>query len=233
MSRVHEVKNSLIKDMIFHARSVDSDPEKFRTLVMRITKYLIFQAMENMPLVERTVVTPNGTIEDECINGYMPFIVSILRASEPMAFSALELIPNAPVCHIGLARDEETLTPDQYMSLKRTTNEKERWCLITDVAVATAGSTCKVIATLKENGVENIKLLCIFTCPEGIERIRKDHPDVEIYCGVIDEKLLKNGYIYAGCGDAGDRSFGTIPTKRKEEICESTSTQNTDRERSL
>ena len=44
---------------------------------------------------------------------------------------------------------------------------------------------------------------------EGIERIKADHPDVQIYLAGLDEKLNENGYLVPGLGDAGDRLFGT------------------------
>ena len=57
--------------------------------------------------------------------------------------------------------------------------------------------------------MKHIKLMNIIAAPEGVERVHKDHPDVDIYCAAVDEKLNDHGYIVPGLGDAGDRIFGT------------------------
>ena len=51
--------------------------------------------------------------------------------------------------------------------------------------------------------------MCINAAPEGIERMKEAHPDVDMYVGALDEKLNDHGYIVPGLGDAGDRIFGT------------------------
>ena len=40
-------------------------------------------------------------------------------------------------------------------------------------------------------------------------KIEKEHPDIQIYCGHLDRELNKDCYICPGLGDAGDRIFGT------------------------
>ena len=88
-------------------------------------------------------------------------------------------------------------------------NIQDREAIILDPMLATGGSSCATIDRLKADGVKKIKFLCIISCPEGIERINKEHPDVQIYTCSIDEKLNDIGYIVPGLGDAGDRIFGT------------------------
>ena len=62
---------------------------------------------------------------------------------------------------------------------------------------------------LKNKGANNIKLICLVAAPAGVKIIQKNHPDVDIYCAVVDRGLNANGYILPGLGDAGDRVFGT------------------------
>ena len=51
--------------------------------------------------------------------------------------------------------------------------------------------------------------MCVIAAPEGIEKMKESHPDVDMYIGALDEKLNDHGYIVPGLGDAGDRIFGT------------------------
>ena len=75
--------------------------------------------------------------------------------------------------------------------------------------LATGGSTVAALDLLKQHGAEDIVVICIVTCPEGIELVEAAHPDVTIYAAAIDEKLNDKKYIVPGLGDAGDRLFGT------------------------
>ena len=89
------------------------------------------------------------------------------------------------------------------------TDIAEREVIILDPMLATGGSASAAIQFIKNYDVKHIKLMNIIAAPQGIDRVHKDHPDVEIYCAALDEKLDDHGYIVPGLGDAGDRIFGT------------------------
>ena len=125
-----------------------------------------------------------------------------------MVEGILTLIPSAKVGHIGLFRDPDTLEPVKYYC-KMPTDIADRDVIILDPMLATGGSASAAISFVKEYGVKNIKLMNILAAPEGIARVRKDHPDVEIYVAAVDDQLNDHGYIVPGLGDAGDRIFGT------------------------
>jgi uracil phosphoribosyltransferase len=135
-------------------------------------------------------------------------LIPILRAGLGMVEGIWELMPEAQVWHIGLYRDEETLQPVQYYN-KLPTSPTVGICLVLDPMLATGGSASATIAILKEWGVKKIVYVGILGAPEGIELLQKDHPDVPIYLGTIDDHLNEIGYIVPGLGDAGDRQFGT------------------------
>lgn len=125
-----------------------------------------------------------------------------------MVEGILHMIPAAKIGHIGLYRDPETLEPVEYYC-KLPADCDKREVFVVDPMLATGGSSAAAITMLKEKGVKNIRFLCVIAAPEGVEKMKKEHPDVDIYIGVLDEKLNEHGYIVPGLGDAGDRIFGT------------------------
>ena len=125
-----------------------------------------------------------------------------------MVDGVLEVFPAAKIGHIGMYRDEETLMPVEYYS-KLPNDVEKRDIIVVDPMLATGGSACDAIEKLKEKGCKDIKLLSIIAAPEGIEKLREEHPDVRIVVAQLDEGLNENSYIVPGLGDAGDRLFGT------------------------
>jgi len=154
------------------------------------------------------VDTPITTATCKKLAGKKLAIVPILRAGLGMVDGVLTLVPAAKVGHIGLYRDHETLEPHEYYC-KLPEDIDKRVVFVLDPMLATGGSASAAIQFVKDRGATHIKLLNIIAAPEGIERIRKDHPDVDMFIGVVDEKLNEHGYIVPGLGDAGDRIFGT------------------------
>jgi len=75
--------------------------------------------------------------------------------------------------------------------------------------LATGGTAAAAAGYLKEAGARSIKLLSILSAPPGVEKMEREHPDVEVYTCAIDSHLNDHGYIVPGLGDAGDRIFGT------------------------
>ena len=173
-----------------------------------IATLMCYDATRNLPLEPVEVQTPVAKAVTYQLAGKKLAIVPVLRAGLGMVEGILTLIPSAKVGHIGLFRDPETLEPVKYYC-KMPTDIAERDVIILDPMLATGGSASAAITFVKEYGVKNIKLMNILAAPEGIERVRADHPDVEIYVAAVDEKLNEHGYIVPGLGDAGDRIFGT------------------------
>jgi uracil phosphoribosyltransferase len=154
------------------------------------------------------VETPCGTAHCNRIAGKKIVIVPILRAGLGMVDGMVNMIPSAKVGHIGLYRDPATLEPVKYY-FKMPPDVSERDAIVVDPMLATGGSASAAISFLKDAGVKRIKLMSIIGAPEGIARMQKDHPDVDIYVAAEDDHLNEIGYIVPGLGDAGDRIFGT------------------------
>ncbi len=208
MANVTIFDHPLIHHKMAILRDKRTSSKQFRELVEEISTLMAYEAMRDLPLKEVEVETPLTTAKFKMIAGKKLAIVPILRAGLGMVDGILALVPSARVGHIGLYRDHETLEPHEYYC-KLPADVASRQVILLDPMLATGGSASAAIQFIKDRGCTSIKLMNIIAAPEGIARVEKDHPDVDIYCGCLDERLNENGYILPGLGDAGDRIFGT------------------------
>lgn len=177
-------------------------------MISEIAMLMCYESTRNLKLQDVKIQTPICETTVKELAGKKLAVVPILRAGLGMVEGMLAMIPAAKVGHIGLYRDPETLEPvEYYCKLPSDCNEREVY--VVDPMLATGGSCVAAIQMLKEKGVKNIHFMCIIASPEGVERLQKEHPDVDIYIAALDEKLNDHGYIVPGLGDAGDRIFGT------------------------
>ncbi|MGM9566268.1 uracil phosphoribosyltransferase [Evtepia sp.] len=208
MEHVHLLDHPLLQHKLSILRDENTSVKDFREIVSEVATLMCYEATRDLPLKEVEVQTPVAKAVTHQISGKKLAIVPILRAGLGMVDGILTLIPGAKVGHIGLFRDPETLEPVKYYC-KMPTDIAQRDVIVLDPMLATGGSASAAITFLKEYGVTHIKLMNILAAPEGVARVRADHPDVEIYIAALDEKLNDHGYIVPGLGDAGDRIFGT------------------------
>ena len=208
MSKVIIIDHPLVQHKLGIIRRKETSTKEFRDLVSEVAMLICYEATRNLPLAEIEIETPLSTTTAYEIEGKKLCIAPIIRAGLQMADAMLRLVPNAKVGHIGLYRDEETLEPVEYFC-KLPPDSTEREFYLVDPMLATAGSACAAIDILKKRGISRINFLAIVAAPEGIDRLTREHPDVDIYVASIDEKLNEDGYIVPGLGDAGDRIYGT------------------------
>lgn len=208
MEKVHILDHPLLQHKLSILRDENTGVKDFREVVSEIATLMCYEATRNLPLEEVEIKTPITTAKFKTIAGKKLAIVPVLRAGLGMVDGILTLIPSAKVGHIGLYRDPDTLEPVEYYC-KMPNDIAEREVIILDPMLATGGSASAAIQFIKNYEVKNIKLMNIIAAPEGIQRVHHDHPDVDIYCAALDEKLNDHGYIVPGLGDAGDRIFGT------------------------
>ena len=208
MSTVHIMDHPLVAHKLTIMRNKNTSVKDFRELVSEIGMLITYEATRDIPLTTTHIETPICPMEAPTIEGKKIAVVPILRAGLGLVEGVLRMIPSARVAHIGMYRDEETLEPHTYFC-KTPKDIAEREVLIVDPMLATGGSAAAAISEMKRRGCTHIKLMVLVAVPEGIERIQKEHPDVDIYCGAVDERLNERGYIVPGLGDAGDRIFGT------------------------
>lgn len=203
-----QIDHPLIKRDISLLRDVKTEPETFRAGVKRIANILAVEISRHLKLHSTIIETPL-----EQTTGYKIVqeivLVPVLRAGLGMVSGFLELIPEAKVGHIGLQRDEETLTPVEYYYKTPKEINKSKVILI-DPMLATGGSASEAIKYLKKRGASDIVFACLVAAPKGVTKIFSDHPDVKIFGAALDRELNEKGYILPGLGDAGDRTFGTL-----------------------
>ena len=198
----------LIQHKISLLRNKNTGSKEFRELVGEVSMLMCYEATRDLPLQEVEIETPVALAKTKVIAGRKLAFVPILRAGIGMLDGVLSMVPAAKVGHIGLYRDPQTLQPVKYYC-KLPSDINEREVIVLDPMLATGGSAVAAIQMLKESGAANIKFMCIIAAPEGLNALTEAHPDVQVYCAALDEKLNDDKYIVPGLGDCGDRIFGT------------------------
>jgi len=206
--KVTTVDHPLVQHKLALIRDKNTGSKDFRELMAEVSMLMAYEATRDLELEETVVETPVAPARVKVLAGKKLALVAILRAGLVMVDGILRLIPAARVGHIGLYRDPKTLEPTQYYA-KLPLDIAERRIFLTDPMLATGGSAVQALDVLKEKGATQIKLMSIIAAPEGIERVMKAHPDVDICVAAVDEHLNEKGYIVPGLGDAGDRIYGT------------------------
>ncbi len=208
MSKVHVLDHPLIKHKLTFLRKSETGPKEFRELTNEISTLMAYEVTRSLSTQEVTIETPLEKTKAEVIAGKKLAVVPILRAGLGMLDGILKLIPTARVGHIGLYRDPETLEPVEYYC-KLPTDLEERELIVVDPMLATGGSAAAALSFIKERNPLKVQFMCLVAAPEGIEKLRQNHPEVEIFTAAVDDKLNEKAYILPGLGDAGDRLYGT------------------------
>ena len=208
MQKIVIMDHPLIQHKIGLIRRIETGSRDFRALISEIAMYMCYEATRDLKLRDVEIETPICKTTVKELSGKKLAVVPILRAGLGMVDGMLAMIPAAKVGHIGLYRDPETLKPVEYYC-KLPADSSEREDFVVDPMLATGGSSIAAIQMLKDKGVKRIRFMCIIAAPEGVEAMKKAHPDVDLYIGALDDHLNDHGYIVPGLGDAGDRIFGT------------------------
>ena len=208
MAELHIIDHPLVQHKISLLRDKNTGTKEFRELVSEIAMFICYEATRDLPLKEIELETPLAVAKTKIISGRKLAFIPILRAGLGMVEGVTTLVPAAKIGHIGLFRDPVTKEPVKYYA-KMPDDIQERDAIIVDPMLATGNSAIAAVTELKGLGVKHIKFMCIICSPEGVKALQAAYPDVEIYAGVMDEKLNEEKYIVPGVGDAGDHIFGT------------------------
>jgi uracil phosphoribosyltransferase len=208
MQGVTVVDHPLVQHKLTLMRDKERSTKGFRQLLNEIGMLLCYEVTRDLPMERIQIETPLTTMEGAQIAGKKLVFAPILRAGVGFLDGMLTLVPAARVAHIGLYRDPESLQAVEYY-FKAPSDLADRMVLVLDPMLATANSAVAAIDRLKERGAKDLRFVCLLAAPEGIEKLRGAHPDVDIWTASIDERLNDHGYIVPGLGDAGDRMYGT------------------------
>ena len=208
MENVTFFDHPLLQHKISMLRDENTGTNEFRKLVEEIAMLMGYEALRDLPTEDVTIKTPIETCQTPMISGKKLAVVPILRAGLGMVNGILALVPTAKVGHIGLYRDPKTHDPHEYYC-KLPAPIEQRTIVVVDPMLATGGSGSDAVSMIKQHGGKSIKFMSIIAAPEGLERLHKEHPDIQIYVGHLDRCLNEHAYICPGLGDAGDRIFGT------------------------
>jgi uracil phosphoribosyltransferase len=205
--RVYPSRHPVVRVKLTELRDARTPPPRFRALVRELTWLLTYEALADARTAETTVQTPLAAARGHVLADRIG-LVPILRAGIGMAEAVLELVPEAPVWHLGMERNEATLEPVSYYNRLPPALSVDL-ALVLDPMLATGGSARAAMATLKRWGVPRIKFVGLIAAPEGLAAVAADHPEVPIHIAAVDEHLNERGFIAPGLGDAGDRQFRT------------------------
>jgi uracil phosphoribosyltransferase len=202
------IDHPLIKHKLSIIRRKETTTKDFREYVNEIAGLMAYEITRDLPVREIIIDTPMSSCKVSELSKEI-VLVPVLRAGLGMVDGIVSLISTAKVGHIGLFRDHETLEPNEYYA-KFPSDLSAAIVMVLDPMLATGGSASAAITAIKNRGAKTIRLVCIVGAPEGVARVEKDHPDVDIYLAALDSHLNDRGYIVPGLGDAGDRLFGTL-----------------------
>lgn len=198
----------LIQHKLSWIRDQSTSFRPFRALLYQIAGLMVFEATRTFPTEAVEVQTPLELATCRRLAGTIT-VVPVLRSGLAMTEGILEMMPEARVGHLGLARDEETLEPVTYLR-KLPKDLANGPVILVDPMLATGGSARAAIRLLKEAGATDIRMIALVAAPEGVRKMLGEHPDVTIYTAALDRQLNERGYICPGLGDAGDRMYGAV-----------------------
>jgi uracil phosphoribosyltransferase len=202
------VDHPLVQHKLTLLRRRDTSTRSFRELTAEIGALLVYELMRDAPVKACTVETPLGPSRGVELEGKKIVLVSVLRAGSGMLDGMLTVLPSARVGHIGLYRDRRLLTAIEYFC-KLPAGMENRDAIVVGSVLATGGTAAAAIRRVLEARARSVRYVCLVAAQEGVRALAAQHPDVRIYTAAVDESLTKEGYVYPGLGDVGDRLFGT------------------------
>ena len=200
-------QHPLVRHKITLLADVATGTDRFRELVRELTHLLLYEATTDLPLRDKPFATPMEKAVGSELDAQVA-LVPILRAGLGMVDGARELLPAAPIYHLGIYRDEQTHNPISYYD-KLPPSMDIDLAIVLDPMLATGGSAVSAVTELRKHGLPWIKYVGLIAAPEGIALMAQEHPEVPIHIAAVDRELDSNKYIRPGLGDAGDRLFGT------------------------
>ena len=201
-----EISHPLKDHYLTNLRDKNTDFDTFRDSASKLSYFLVVEATKHLTTLLKEIDTPLTKTKGVQIENNS-VAISVLRAGLGLMDGVRQLIPNISFGYIGVQRNEETAEPENYY--EKLPDLVDKNVFILEPMLATGGSLSFAIETVKKYNPKNIHALTVISAPEGINKIKENHPDITLVTASIDEKLDDNWYIVPGLGDMGDRLFGT------------------------
>ena len=181
-----QIDHPCVQHKLAIIRNEETGHKRFRELATEITMFICYEALKNIKTREVVVQTPVAAATCRKIGTKLLLFLYCVLASV-CSMESLELLPTARVGFVGLYRDEETKQPVTYYE-RFPPQIQGGTCVVIDPMLATGGSTVATIDKLKDKGADDIVVVCIVTCPEGVALVEAEHPDVPF----TPHRLTKN-----------------------------------------
>ena len=201
-----EISHPLKDHYLTNLRDKNTDFDTFWDSASKLSYFLVVEATKHLTTLSKEIDTPLTKTKGVQIENNS-VAISVLRAGLGLMDGVQQLIPNISFGYIGVQRNEETAQPENYY--EKLPDLVDKNVFILEPMLATGGSLSFAIETVKKYNPKNIHALTVISAPEGINKIKENHPDITLVTASIDEKLDDNWYIVPGLGDMGDRLFGT------------------------
>jgi len=206
LKNVRLIQHPLAQSRLATMRDKATPHTEFRRALGQLGLHLLHEATADLPAKSKRVRTPLGPAP-AIVPAREILLVPILRAGQGLVSLADQILPEARIGYLGMARDETTLQPKCY--LEKLPKRLDRFeVFLIDPMLATAGSAIAAGELLQKRGAKNLRFIHALASPEGIRALRRAFSNNPIFTAAIDSHLNKNGYIIPGLGDAGDRCFG-------------------------
>ena len=201
------IEHPLIDDEITRLRNPSCGSAEFRQRVRRVASLMVPAVTADLDTDVVSCETPLEITSGTRLRRRI-LLVPVLRAGLGFLDGVLDLIPDAAIAHIGLARNEHTLLPEPYY-MKHPPVLAGRDIILLDPMLATGGSAVEALRRLHDAGADSLRLASLVAAPEGVAAVEQAFPDVKVFAAALDRCLNEKGFILPGLGDAGDRLFGT------------------------
>jgi uracil phosphoribosyltransferase len=200
------MRNTLITIL----RDKNTGSALFRKTAEKFAYLLAQEAAANIKTKKIRVQTPFTTTSGERLEQEI-VLIPILRSGLGFLPAFISYFENVKIGFIGLKRNEKTAVAYEYYR-NLPTIKNDDLVIILDPMLATGGSATDALKILAKEGIKqkNILFVSLIAAPEGLNKVKKEFPDVKIIVGIVDKGLNKQKYILPGIGDFGDRYFGTL-----------------------
>ncbi|GAB6135909.1 uracil phosphoribosyltransferase [Thermococcus prieurii] len=199
-----------LMEILTELRDERTGPIAFRKGLVKLGRYMAYELTKTMETERVPVKTPLEETEGVIVRDRRNVvIITVLRAAIPLMEGLIKVLDHARVGIVSASRGKAPKFEIEMNYVKIPEIRPEDTVIVADPMIATGSTLIKVLDEVKRYGKpKRLVVVGVLAAPEGIERIKSRHPEVEVFVAKVDRELNDKGYILPGLGDAGDRAFG-------------------------